>query len=257
MSRVNRAAEEEMGPKKKGSKKKKDSGGPNLKAAKAADVISLPTIPTSKTLTLMNCVGTGNTKTLTRMVYHYDHGKELMTKDSNHSTPLHVAAKKGDADTVERLLSFSGDFPLDLNGVEIAKVGGYAPIHHVCAGGYVRALELLLRAGANPNLQTNSSLGETPLHICVKKGEVSLGCAKMLLANGAKANAIDKFGNNASFWAQSSGNMLMARELGLPAAAGASADDYISMMMSRIPGFKAPSGDKKKGGKKKGGKKKK
>lgn len=246
-----------MGPKKKSAKKKKGASGPSLKDAKAADVIGLPTIPTAKTLTLLNCVGTGDTKTLTRMVYHYDHGKELMTMDANHSTPLHMAAKKGDRDTVERLLSFSGDFPMNLNGVEIAKVGGYAPIHHACAGGHVRVLELLLRAGANPNIQTNSSLGETPLHICVKKGEISLGCAKLLLAGGAKANAIDKFGNNASFWAQSSGNMQMARELGLPAAAGASADDYINMMMSRIPGFHAPSGDKKKGTKKGGGKKKK
>ena len=246
-----------MGPKKKSVKKKKGSSGPSLKDAKAADVIALPTIPSAKTLNLLNCVGVGDGKTLTRMVYHYDHGRELSQKDANHSTPLHMAAIKGDADTTERLLSFGGEFPMNLDAVEIAKVGGYAPIHHACAGGHVKVLQLLLRAGADPNIQTNSSLGETPLHICVKKGEMSLGCAKLLLAGGAKANTIDKFGNNASFWAQSSGNMQMARELGLPTAAAASADDYIHMMMSRIPGFKAPTGEKKKKGGKKGGKKKK
>jgi ankyrin repeat protein len=245
-----------MPPKKKGGKKKtKKSSGPSAAEAKEAVTISLPTIPTAKTLNLMNAVGVGNTKVLTRMVYHYDHGKELQQKDANGSTPLHMAAIKGDADTVERLLSFSGDFPIDVNALEISKVGGYAPIHHACAGGHVRILEQLLKAGANPNLQTNSTLGETPLHICVKRGEHTLGCAKTLLQAGARSKAVDKFGNNASWWAYSNGNSQMARELDLPQGAGASADDYIQLMMNRIPGYKMPTGEKKKKGG--GGKKKK
>lgn len=247
-----------MGPKKKSAKKgTKKAKGPSTEEAKAADTIELPTIPSSKTVNIMNVVGVGDKKCLTRMVYHYNHGKELSNKDQNHSTPLHMAAVKGDADMVERLFSFS-EFPINVDGLEIAKVGGFAAIHHACAGGHARVLEVLLRNGANPNIQTNSSLGETPLHVCVKKGDISLECAKLLLKNGANAKAIDKFGNNASFWAQSKGNYSMIQELGLPTAAGASADDYIQMMMARIPGYKIPSATgKKKGAKGKGkGKKK-
>ena len=101
-----------MGPKKKSSTKgKKKLKGPSLADAKAATSdYSLPTIPTIKTLNIMNAVGVGDTKVLTRMVYHYNHGAELCTKDQNHSTPLHMAAAKGDADMVERL-SFSLNFP--------------------------------------------------------------------------------------------------------------------------------------------------
>ena len=222
-----------MGPKKKSSKKgSKKAKGPSLEDAKAAaSDYSLPTIPTVKTLNVMNAVGVGDTKVLTRMVYHYNHGSELCTKDQNHSTPLHMASAKGDADMVERLFSFS-EFPINVDALEIAKVGGFAAIHHACAGGHARVLYLLLQHGANPNIQTNSSLGETPLHVCVKKGEIALECARVLLKHGARANAVDKFGNNASFWAQSKGNYSMISDLCLPTAAGASADDMIAMMMA-------------------------
>lgn len=246
-----------MGPKKKSSKKgSKKAKGPSLAEAKAAAAYSLPAIPTVKTLNVMNAVGVGDTKMLTRMVYHYNHGTELCTKDQNHSTPLHMAAAKGDADMVERLFSFS-EFPINVDALEIAKIGGFAAVHHACAGGHTRVLYLLLQHGANPNIQTNSSLGETPLHVCVKKGEIALECAKLLLKHGARANAVDKFGNNASFWAQSKGNYSMISTLGLPSAAGASADTMIQMMMARIPGYKVPSAAKKgkKGGKGKGKKK--
>jgi ankyrin repeat protein len=66
--------------------------------------------------------------------------------------------------------------------------------------GLPKIVEILLKAGATPNIHSNSTIGETPLQACCKVGTVA--CAKLLIASGAVVEMRDNFGNNASFWAK-------------------------------------------------------
>jgi hypothetical protein len=73
-------------------------------------------------------------------------------------------------------------------------------------------------------------------------------------------DARDNFGHNASFWASERGNDLLIKEVGLPPIHTATAQEYINILLAKIPNFKISDGKKKakgKGDKKGGGKKKK
>jgi hypothetical protein len=237
-------------------KKKKVGGGAKKKkvaVVKESD-ISLPPIPSSKTSSLMYAVSTATPATVSRLVTSYNYGESLSAVDMNNSTPIHIAAKRGDALMLEKLLSFKEmDSTKLINAWESPAVGGYAAIHHVCSLGHVEALKILLKYGAAVNLKTNSTLKEGPLHICCKAGPNSSGCAKVLIDAKIDVHAVDGFGHNATYWATTRGYLEMVRELDLPSAHHATADEYIKMVMSR-PGF-AMAKDKPK--KKASGKKKK
>ncbi len=250
-----------MGPKKKGKKsaKKGSTKDKDSAAPKKEESVVLPVIPSAKTNTLMHTVCMGEGKALTRLVTHYNYGQDLMKTDMNGTTLFHISARRGDIDTMQRLLSFRAQgHPLNINAREIAKIGGYAPLHHAVENGHLSICELLVSAGCDLNIQCNSPLGETALHIIVKTGtNNALKCGQYLIEKGAKKNAIDAFGNSPSFWATSKGNGHMIAELGLASQGAASADDYIKVIMSRIPDFKVPTAGKKgKGGGGKGKKKK-
>ena len=245
-----------MGPKKKATSKKKPAAA---KAAPTQEVIVLPSFETQlKTSTLLNTVGSGDTKTLTRLVSHYNYSDTLLRTDMNGTTMLMIAAKNGDVLGVERLLSMQTAQATNIDAREITQIGGFSALHHACLNFNERVVDVLLRCGANPDIQALSALGETPLQLCCKKGEAALACAKVLLANGAKPGAVDKFANSASFWANSNGNSFMVKELGLSTKT-TSPEQLMALVMSRIPNFSISSGGgKKKGAKKKaGGKKKK
>jgi len=115
----------------------------------------------------------------------------------------------------------------------------------------------LIRHGANVNLKANSALGETPLHVCAKENRIA--CAKILVDAGAKIDNRDNFGHNASFWANERGHESLIREVGLPPVHTATAQEYVNILLAKIPGFRigpkekkaAKKGDKKGGGKKK------
>ncbi len=247
-----------MPPKKKGGKKKKASGDTADKGEdKEVKTVVLPTIPqtTAKTAFVQHAVASAakDPQVIGRLVQHYNFKKDLVSTDINGTTPLMIAAKRGDYVNVVKLLSYQHAGSTNVDACELIQVGGLSALHHACAGGHVQVCEALLQYGANPDLQSKSALGETPLHICCKVGEVP--CAKILLANKAKPGAIDKFGNNASFWANSKGHGSMIKEIGLPGSHSASPDELFKLMSSRIPGFSLPKAGKQK--KKKGGKKKK
>jgi ankyrin repeat protein len=247
-----------MAPKKKGGKKAKtpaaedDGEGGSKKAAPA--LLFAPTHEdTLKTATLMQTVCTGDAQTLTRLVVHYNFQESLLKTDLNGTTALMIACIKGDIPTLERLLSLQSAQATNIDAREIAAVGGYSALHHACKEGHLGIVERLLRFGANPDLQTCSAIGETPLQLCCKVGLAALPCARMLLSFGAKPNAVDKFGNTAAFWAQNTRHTEMLTELNL-VNKPATAEQLMSAIMSRIPNFSMPNGAK---GKKKGGGKKK
>jgi len=236
-----------MPPKKK-TAKKKVAAKPVVKETD----LTLPPLPSAKTSSLLYAVQHSTTTAVSRLVTAYDYGKSLTSVDMNNSTPLHIAAKRGDAAMLEKLLTFKEvDVSKTINSCEASAVGGYAALHHVCALGHVEALKVLLKHGANVNLKTHSTLKEGALHICCKSGPVALACAKVLIDAKIDINAIDGFGHNATYWASTRGHVEMIRILDLPAPHHASADEYLAIVMSR-PGFslakekKKPAGAKKK-----------
>lgn len=139
----------------------------------------------------------------------------LKAVDVNGSTPIHIATKLDDLDSLEGLLKFRYlqtihphclhasntrylSRAMDIDALELRIVGGYAAVHYACLNNSPSMLELLLGAGADPNIKCQSINGEAPLHICCQKGY--LECGRILLRHGASPDVTDNFGNNASFW---------------------------------------------------------
>lgn len=247
-----------MAPKKKGKKAKASiDDGPEKKKTEPAIVLLPSYDETIKVATLMRTVSSGDPTSLTRLVAHYNYQDALLKTDLNGTTALMIAARRGDVATLDRLLSLQSVTNTNVDAREIIIIGGFSALHHACKEGHALIVEKLLQFGANADIQTNCSLGETPLQICCKTGPHTLPCARILLSLGAKPNAVDKYGNNAAFWAISAGNSDMVTELKL-SNKPATAEQLMATIMSRIPNFSMPSGGK--GGKKKGaakGKKKK
>ena len=248
-----------MGPKKKGGKKKKGGGkGAEGKPWKYEVPIVLPPITNPQSQAVSFAVATSDCRSMVHMVEHYNYKDTLAVTDVNGSTPIHMAAKKGDCSMLKLLVSYR---KIDPDKRELRLVGGYAAIHHACLEGHVEAVGILADNGADLNIKADSTTGETPLHICCKLN--SIACAKMLIQKGVSMDVRDNFGNNASFWASSKQHFDLIKELGLPQSQSATAEDFIKIQQSRIKGFVLPSatGGKKKGAKgkdgKKGGKKKK
>jgi ankyrin repeat protein len=71
-------------------------------------------------------------------------------------TPLHLAALRGSAEEVERLLKSGAD-------LNVRDVFGRTPLHYASARNHKAAAELLLKHGADPNAKDES--GETPLDL--------------------------------------------------------------------------------------------
>lgn len=241
----------EMAKKVKTSKKKKTKK-PSVAelAKKATSEVHLPPITSIRTATLQAAVITEDLTSLQRLVVHYDYDKDLTTVDINGSTLLHIAVKKEDNAMLERLLSFQR---INLNALEASAIGGSSALHLACQSNQRRAVDLLLRAGANPNIKCNSSIGETPLMICCKLGH--LDCARILLTAGASVSTVDNFGNNASFWAYKYQHDILIRELNLPPVHTPTAEEYLQLLLQRNPRFTLPTLKKTK--KKSAGKKKK
>lgn len=236
-----------MPPKKKiGFKKKK------AVAVKKVTDLTLPPVTTTATTSLLYAVASSDVVGMGRLVSHYNFASTLSAVDRNNSNPLHMAAKRGDAAMLRKLLEFKEHMPISaVNACEVAAIGGYAAIHYACAGNHQQVLAILINHGADVNVKTQSSLGESPLHICCKAGPSTLACAKTLVDARANVNAVDSFGHNCSYWANQKGHRDMILELGLPEARAAGGDEFIAMMMSR-PDFSMKKPKEKKAiGKKK------
>jgi len=74
-------------------------------------------------------------------------------------TPLHLAALRGGAEEVERLLNSGAD-------PNARDVFGRTPLHYAAARNHKAVAELLLSRGADPNAKDNG--GETPLDLAAK-----------------------------------------------------------------------------------------
>ena len=216
--------------------------------------VVLPPVTDHKSQAISFAVATSDVRSAVRMVAHYNYSTHLATTDVNGSTPLHIAAKKGDVPMLKLLLSYR---KIDPDLKELKMVGGYAAIHHACLEGHAECVQVLADNGADVNIKADGSNGETPLHICCKLNMKQ--CAKALIERGASMDSRDKYGNNPSFWAVSKQHYDIMRELNLPPSKSANAQEFLKLQMSTIKGFTLPAvggGKKGKGaGKGKGGKK--
>jgi ankyrin repeat protein len=89
-------------------------------------------------------------------------------------TPLHYAARYGNAHIVEVLLKLGAK-------VNVPQKYGWRPVHEAAMYGRDECLELLLKCGSHVNAKTGRTVkGTTPLHYAVKYGH--LETAKVLYA---------------------------------------------------------------------------
>lgn len=236
-------------------KKKKAAGKKKVKVPIViAQDNKLPALSEPKNTALLCTVANSDIRSLDRLVVHYDFGKVLSTIDVNGSTPVHIAVKKNDPKTLEKLLSYNA---INIDAQELPCIGGYTAVHHAAFNNYLKVLEMLLDAGANPNIKTLSSIGETALMLCCKMGHIE--CAKRLIAAGGNPELKDNYGNNASFWAHQHRQDRLIHELGLHHVKSATAEEMLAIMIKRNPNFKLPpiKAKKTKGKGEKGKKKKK
>ena len=112
---------------------------------------------------------------------------------------LHIAAKKGAVEIVEKLLNAGAK-------VSLVNSYGYTALHVAITAGHTAIVEVLLNAGANPNATAGRRCEKaTPLHFAAYAGNVEL--VDILLAAGANPSAATKNGTTPMYWADRRGHV--------------------------------------------------
>jgi ankyrin repeat protein len=114
------------------------------------------------------------------------------SSDKDGSTPIMIAAFMGNLEGVKLLLEYKAD----LNAVTY--VTKDSALHYAIAGKHPEIVPLLLKAGANPNLQNEE--GGTPLILSAAAGD--LASAILLLKSGANPKLKTKSGASALDYAK-------------------------------------------------------
>eukprot|EP01052_Picozoa_sp_SAG31_P009397 SAG31_NODE_492_length_14913_cov_4.109086_3_plen_1016_part_00 len=145
-----------------------------------------------------------------------DAGSPLRATDQNKQGLLHVAAREGNADCVKLLLDrFSMDRPAAAAAAvcELRDRWNRTAVEWACVNGHADVLDHLIRAGASVqgikmsaqkhHKRTHGRL-QPPLHLAVLRAsaidtdaggpEGALDCMSLLLAAGAKVEAVDEMG---------------------------------------------------------------
>ena len=124
--------------------------------------------------------------------------QELLTKkhirinqmDNNKQTSLHIACRYGNTECVEALLQKNSD-------ATIKNYNGQTALHYACKYGHVKCVEKLLTK-INVNAKNND--GNTALDYACKYGHVK--CAELLLScKDINVNEIDNNGRTALYYA--------------------------------------------------------
>jgi uncharacterized protein len=107
----------------------------------------------------------------------------LLDQDPQELTTLHLACAAGHAGVVQYLLSAEvGADP------RAARINNFTPLHSAAMKGHTAICEVLLRSGAEVNVQTNPQ-GYSPLHSAAFAGH--LEAIQVLVAHGADAGLIN------------------------------------------------------------------
>lgn len=99
-------------------------------------------------------------------------------------TPLHIAAEKGDLNTVATLIA--AKHPLDARDRY-----GWMPIHMAAHNGHTEIVNLFLEAGVNGNARVSHK--DTALHLAAQNGHQDT--VRLLVMQGVNINARNEYGH--------------------------------------------------------------
>jgi hypothetical protein len=120
-----------------------------------------------------------------------------------------IAARDGDITALTKAIKAK---PNEVNRL----LKGFPPLHLAILYGHLEALEVLLAAGANPNLG-DSIDGDTPLMICAlvnsQTDETCRDFARLLIDAGANPNVQNSSGRTAKYYAESRDKKLLSEIL--------------------------------------------
>lgn len=156
---------------------------PTKQPAQKSSNGSYPTASPSSSgaVSVHKAASTGN---LDELKYLESKGASLVQADAEQSTPLHLAAYRGNKEVVEYLLNRPGMLkdPVDKRG--------YTPVMLAAAAGHAEVLQSLIDGGCSVTLAAAD--GSTALHKAAAQG--NLACVEELLKAGADPKATDMTG---------------------------------------------------------------
>ena len=173
--------------------------------------LSVPTISSQELFDALKNNDLPKVKTLLK-----DNPQLLSSRDESGNTPLHLAVRQKQNETISYLLSEGADVncantnqftPLHLssnlgsleitrllieNGadVRLADYQLYTPLHYAAANGFNDVAAILVKSGAPP--EAKNTYGRTPLLLCAReRGTPEI--ARLLIEAGADMNVKDRF----------------------------------------------------------------
>lgn len=119
----------------------------------------------------------------------------------NKTTPLHIAASRGNTAAIDELLRHGATIDVRVRGV--------TPLHLAICFDYYQVARRLLAGGAD--VQAKDSDGNTPLHVAACGGNVDL--TKDLLHHGARVYARNDKGETPLYFAKAEGHERVVKQL--------------------------------------------
>ena len=132
--------------------------------------------PTAITTPLHQAARAGNIEQVQSLI---SNGADVNVKDEDGGTPLHEAAFKGHKEVTELLISNRAD-------VNAKNKDGWTPLFLALPTGNIDLVALLTVNGADVNVKCGRDM-ETPLHYAAREGYKEI--TELLIAKGANLNA--------------------------------------------------------------------
>ncbi|HEX4878362.1 MAG TPA: ankyrin repeat domain-containing protein [Limnobacter sp.] len=125
---------------------------------------------------------------------------KLNQPDSRGDTPLMIAAARNKPDQLAALLQ---------QGANVDRAGQWSALHYAAAAGSTSCIELLVKAKANLNAQSEN--GTTPLMMAARQGRED--ATRLMLRLGADPSPVNEAGFNAAGYAMRADRKELAMEI--------------------------------------------